>query len=245
MRSDPLDIDALDGLLPQIRDGAAEVMVEALIEAESRQTRRVLLDRLRQLGARVAPLAVARLADPRWYVQRNMLAIIGQLSGIPDGFNVGDFFEHPDERVRREALRIMFSHQELRERAVCRAISDTDPRTVRMGLAAASEDCPKAAVSLVISRATAGEGSEERVAAIKVLGSVREAAALDVLLNLAQPKRTLFGARLPPKTPMLLEVLRALRRHENDGRAAAVVALAKRSKDPDILKAAGVAALPR
>ena len=123
-----------------------------------------------------------------------MLTIIGSLPEMPEGFRPDDFFRHPDDRVRREALRILIESPVYREKAVCRAISDPDERTVRLGLAAAFVDCPKAAVPLVISRAASGASDDQRVAAIRVLGAVGDAQSLDVLMKIVAPKKTLIGA---------------------------------------------------
>lgn len=235
---EPIDVEALDGLLPRLGSNASEPMIEALVEADSRQARRVLLDRLVRLGPSVAPLAIARLADSRWYVQRNMLAIIGELPDLPQGFEAEDFFRHPDERVRREALRIMFAKPSFRTKAICRAISDTDERTIRLGLAAAMEACPKAAVPLIISRAATSHSEDIRLAAVRVLAELADPAALDVLVKLAAPRKAMLRMKLPPKTPVYLAVLKALGPHREDRRVAAVLQAAAASKDPEIVAAA-------
>lgn len=238
LKTEPLDVEGLDGLLPRLGAEGAEPMLEALMESESRQARRVLLDRIVRLGHAVAPLAVARLADSRWYVQRNMLAIIAELPELPEGFRPQDFFDHPDERVRREALRLMFNHPEHRERAICRALADGDGRTIRLGLTAAQDDCPKAAISLVVSRATSSGSDELRVSAIRVLGTIKERAGLDVLLKLTRPRRSFLGTRLPAKTPEYLAALRALQRHREKPEVARVLAAAARSRDEEVAAAA-------
>jgi hypothetical protein len=238
LKAEPLDVEALDGLLPKLGADAAEPMLEALMESESRQTRRVLLDRLRDMGHAVAPLAVARLADSRWYVQRNMLAIIAELPRLPEGFRPGDFFEHPDDRVRREALRLMLRQPTWRERAICRALADPDDRTVRLALSAAMDDCPKSALPLVVSKATSGVNEDQRVTALRVLGATKTKQALDVLLQIAAPRKKMLRTKLPPKTPEFLAALRELQRFREDPRVRPVLAAAAASRDHDIVAAA-------
>lgn len=239
LAADPIDVELLDGILPRLGMEAAEPMMEALIASESRQARRVLLDRLIEMGRMVAPLAVARLADSRWYVQRNMLAIIGELDEIPEGFHADDFFRHPDERVRREAFHIMFHHDALRERAICRAVADPDPRNARLGLAAALDDCPKAAMPLIVSRVMSGDSSSElKEAAIRVLGRVGDGASLDILLGLIEPRRSMLRMRLPAKTPEYLAALRAVQPSRDQPRVRAALRAAARSRDPEIVSAA-------
>lgn len=238
LKAEPLDIEALDGLLPKLGADAAEPMLEALMESESRQTRRVLLDRLRDMGHAVAPLAVARLADSRWYVQRNMLAIIAELPQLPEGFRPGDFFEHPDDRVRREALRLMLRQPSWRERAMCRALADPDDRTVRLALSAAMDHCPKSALPLVVSKATSGTTEDQRVTAIRVLGATKAAQALEVLLQLTAPRKKMLRTKLPPKTPEYLAALRELQRFRDEPRVRPVLLAAARSRDGEVVAAA-------
>jgi len=246
LETDPLDAEMLDGLIPKLGTAAAEPMIEALIESESRQKRRILIDRLIELGSMVAPLAIARLADSRWYVQRNMLAIIGGLPEIPAGFGADDFFRHPDQRVRREAYRIMFDHPELRERAISRSVSDPDPQNARMGLAAALEGCPRTAIPLVVTRATDREQpSEVREAAIRVLGRIDDGSVREVLLGIVQPRRTLLRTRLPAKTPEYLAALRAIQRFRGDRRVDAALRAAAASRDPEIIEATRAPVNPR
>ncbi len=238
LSQEPIDVEALDGLLPKLGPKAVEPMIEALTESDSRQTRRVLLDRLKDMGPSVAAFAVARLADSRWFVQRNMLTIIGSLPEVPEGFRPDDFFRHPDDRVRREALRILIDSPNHRERAVCRAISDSDERTVRLGLASALIDCPKPAVPLVISRAAHGLSDDQRVAAIRVLGRLGNAQALDVLLKLTVPKKTLLGWRDPHKSAPYLAALRALVEFKDQRKVRDVLVRAASSKDSEVAAAA-------
>lgn len=238
LEQEPIDVEALDGLLPRLGPKAVEPMIEALTESESRQTRRVLLDRLKNMGPSVAAFAVSRLADSRWYVQRNMLTIIGSLPEVPEGFQPDDFLRHPDDRVRREAIRILIETPLHRERAICRAIADTDERTVRLGLAAALHDCPRAAVPLVVSRATTGASEDHRVAAIRVLGSLGDPQSLDVLLKIIAPRKTLLGRRSPTKTPSYLASLKALVAFREDRRIRDALIEAASSKDPEVAAAA-------
>lgn len=199
--ADPLDVESLDRLLPRIGLGAAPPMFDALTTSDSSHTRRILLDRIVSLGSGVGPLAAQRLDDASWYVQRNMLVILGQLPERPPDFNPQAFIEHTDSRVRREALRILLQDPALREGAICGALADPDEQVVRLALTAAQRGCPEAAVSVVGSLASTGGSEELRVAAIRALAGSRSHAALDVLVNLVQPKRSFFWRIRLTKTP--------------------------------------------
>lgn len=79
-RGEPIDTQLLDRLIGRAGLEAAAPLLNVLEESQSSQTRRILLDRLAKLGPEVGRLAVSRLADRPWFVQRNMLALIGELA---------------------------------------------------------------------------------------------------------------------------------------------------------------------
>lgn len=212
-------------------------MLDALADAQSGRTRRALLDRLVRLGERVGPQALERLTDPRWFVQRNMLVILGSLATPPDGFNPADFLQHRDPRVRREAIRVLLRRPAGRERAVCHALADEDPRTVRLGLNAALERCPETAVPLVVSRTGSETPQDLRVLAVRALGQSGQRVALDTLLQIVQPRRGLFRSRRT-KSPEYLAALTALHRFADHPSAQRALAQAAKSSDPEIVRVA-------
>lgn len=223
VRGDPLDLVQLDLLLPRAGMAAAEPLMDALVGSESSQTRRALLDRLTRLGDAVGPLAVERLNDASWFVQRNMLSILHGLPERPAEFDARPFAEHSDARVRREAFRILFGQPAARDRAICQALTDSDQRNLRLGLNAAGEACPEIAVPLVASLATRGASQDLRVAAIKALGTARDPAAVEALLALVRPRKRLFWRRSPARTPEFRAAVAALKPKADDPRVKAVL----------------------
>ena len=236
LQRDRLDPEMLYGLQRLIGSEAATPMLEALISSESVSTRKVLLDHLVEMGEIVAPVAMMHLNDPRWYVQRNMLCILGELTEKPDGFKADDFLQHEDPRVRREALRIMFKWPATRDRGIAHALADPDEGLVRLALGAAAERCPKAAVPLVVSRASSG-AMDTRLAAIRVLGAVDDSSALQALLLMTQPIRKLFRWKHPKKTQAYIAALKALSRHADKEPVRNVLKLASRRRDPHVAAA--------
>ncbi|GIW51014.1 MAG: hypothetical protein KatS3mg081_0369 [Gemmatimonadales bacterium] len=222
---EPIDVEQLDLLLERVGIAAAEPMLDALAASESMQTRRVLLDRLVKLGPAVGPLAVKRLKDASWYVQRNMLAILCELEERPPDFDARPLLDHPDARVRREALRYLLGDPSTRERAIHYALADPDERATRMGLAVAIEcGLPDSAVPLAASLAAGGSSPEQRLAAVKALATNRSPAAADALLALVQPrKRGLFRRKVPgtAEARAALEALESYTEHERVRKALA------------------------
>lgn len=241
--TEPPDFATLDRMLPRLPVDAFGPLLDVLSESESRTTRRGLLDRLARAPRELGPVIAARLSgNIPWYVTRNLLLILEGLPGLPAGFSTAAFIAHQDARVRREALKVALKQPAERERALQGALRDPDPRTVRLALTAALEDCPPSALPLITQIAhDETVTSELRVLAIKVLGRLGNGIALHALLQLVDGGTTWLGRpKLANRSIEMLAALMALAsgwRH--DDRAGALLALAAASSDPEIRTAAG------
>ena len=234
---EPPDFPLLDRLLPMVGPAAAGPLLDALATANARGTRRGLLDRLGKLGPALAPAIVPRLSDERWYVVRNLLALLDDLPELPAGFSPAAFHTHSDPRVRRQALKLELRHPAERERALLAALGDRDRQTLHLALVAAQTACPPSAVPLLLQRARdEALPSDYRALAIKALGRSRAPEALLILVDLTDGGRTLLGRpKLKPKSPELLAALSALAAGwGTDDRATAVLARAAQHADADV-----------
>jgi hypothetical protein len=238
---EPPDFATLDRLLARLPPPAFEPLLDILAASESRTTRRGLLDRLARAPAAVADIVAARLtAESPWYVTRNLLVVLDGLPHLPVGFLTASFAAHSDARVRREALKLALKVPAEREAALLVALRDSDPRTARLAVIAALEGCPAAAVAPVVEIALdARRGSDVRVPAVRVLGRIRQPAALAGLLQLADGGRTMFGRRkLAPRSIELVAAVTALATGwGGDPRARALLAVAAESRDPELRRA--------
>ncbi len=237
LQETPLDVDSLDRILARMGVSAADTMLDALGLSESAQTRRVLLSRLVRLGPPVAPIAAARLRGAPWYLQRNILRLLTEVEVLPAGVDPEVYAEASDPRVRVEAVRLMLSQPGGRGRAILLALADRDARVREIGLLAASDGCPPAAVPHVAELAVNGGSERLSVIAIRALGTTENPVAAGALLQLVRPRRNWLSRRAPAKTRAYLEALRALRRHEADPDVAHVLDAAARSDDPDVVRA--------
>ena len=236
LNREDLDPLAIAGWVELMGEQGIDPLLDALANAESSQVRRRLLDALSGLGPTVGAAAIKRLDDSRWYVQRNMLNLLGQLDDLPAGFDAEDLMNHEDVRIRREAVRVGIEMPSSREKGVLRGLADTDERIIRLALAAATPDCPAAAIPLVASCAATGPG-ELRVMAVRALGGCSGRVATQALLDLTRPKRKLLHWKHPAKTPEYLEALRALRHRADDLEVKDVLRLASQRTDHDIVAA--------
>jgi len=243
LTAQPVDFPLVDRVVAATGDAAAEPMLDLLAESESRQVRRALIDRLIALGPPLGPRLVPRLGDGRWYVVRNLLYLAAELPDAPAGLQAARFAQHEDFRVRREALRILFKDPAVRTRAVCTALSDADPRVIRLALAAVADGgCPEAAVPQVVTIATGEEDSELRVAAVRALGAEGGRVALDALLRLTRMRRSLLGnVKRESSEPEFLAAIAALGGFVGDRRAREQLEQAAASRDPVVARAAAEA----
>ena len=233
-RREPIDRGILDQLVGRAGTAAAEPLFEALAQSESATGRRVLIDHLVRLGSAVGSVAIGRLDDERWYVQRNILTILAELAEPPPEFDTRKYVQHADRRVRREAIRLLLRDPAQRDRAICVALADGDQRNVLLGLHSAIERCPRTAVTLLVSRATSDKTEEIRTLSIRALGVSGHPAALDALLEFVALRRKFFRWKPPPKSAEYLAALTAVHQFADDERAQRALSVAARSRDPEI-----------
>jgi hypothetical protein len=228
--------------ISQLGAEAAEPLLDSLAAAETRARRRALLDHLGALGAAIGPAVAARLPDAPWYVQRNMLSLLGGMRELPAGFSAVPFASHPDARVRRQAVRVLFEQEGERDAAVLLALRDRDDQTVRLGLGRAIDRCPAGALQVIRERLASNTlDAELELLAIRVVASVDDPAAVDCLLEYVVKSRGWFrGSRLTKGSPRALVALAGLsRRWASDPRVAAVLQRASRHPDPAVRAAVG------
>lgn len=237
-----VDFDSVDRLVERMGAGAIATLLDRLAGAESRTVRRGIFDRLVQLGPHVGPAAVERLGDKRWFVQRNLLALLGELQYWPEGRPIDEWIQHPDPRLRKEAVRSLLRMPKHRERVILHSLrADIDRQTLRTVLAAAQQDTPDAAIPIVVKRLNDDQLPPDlKVAAVRLLRNSRSALALEALLRLVEGGRSILGKpKLAPKSSDMLAALRALAASwSQERRASAILERARASKDPDISNAA-------
>jgi hypothetical protein len=242
LSNEPRDTEVVEMLLERMGMTAAEPMLESLEVADNRTIRRRLLTRLGKLGPAIGPMLTERLPGAPWYVQRNLLALLGSLPEIPADFPLAEYAGAEDPRVRREALKLMLRIPAYHDEAIVAAVGDDDDVNVRLGLTAALDGgCPTAAVSRVrILLNDPRLALELRVLAIRVIGTVKTPVTRDWLVSKALTTGGWFRRKkLVPKTPELVAVIGCLAQgFRQDANAQLVLRLAWESSDAEIRAAA-------
>jgi len=240
LAGEDVDDESLRVMVAQLGTEAIDPLFTYLRDSESRAVRRKIFDVLLTMGEPVALAAVEHLRDERWFVKRNMLALLQRFDALPDGFSPLLHLQNPDPRVRREALPLALHLPATRTRALAMALADEDERIVRTALLEVQSGLPETLVPVVVNRIIRSESFPMlRSLAVRAVGTVAAPLTLETFLEVCLGGRTLFGkARLAPKSPELLIALAGLVRFwPEEPRVQDFISLARKSGDLQIQNA--------
>jgi hypothetical protein len=243
LSAEDVDFQALGRLLDRIpQQVVGRALMDALVESPLRSIRRGVFERLASLDLHVLePLVLERMTDDRWFIRRNMLALLNEKETVSEAVRPWPFARDPDPRVRREALHLWMRNPRERDRAVCIALADSDERTLRAAVLEAGRRRPDAAVSTIVKRLEEDLPLDLRAQLVRLLHGARAPEALDALLRVATRGRTLlFGRpRLAPSSPAMLAALGVLASTWSDEpRATPVLKRAASAQDAGVRAAA-------
>lgn len=214
LAASPMDQDVVAILVERIGTAATNALLDRLGSADDRSTRAAIMKQLQALGPDVAGVAIERLPTAPWYLQRNILVILGRLGTLPDGFSPASYSTHGDPRIRREAIKLLLETKGHQEEAIVMGLGDADDGIVSLALTAALEACPPKAVPLVQRIAVDPKRQPElRALAVRTVTRAREPETLRVLLEIVNFRRRWFRPSLAPKSPDLLAALAGLAAH--------------------------------
>ncbi|MEO5825607.1 MAG: hypothetical protein ABIR59_06940 [Gemmatimonadales bacterium] len=236
----PLDLGIVERVALQLGRDSIDPLLDALDVADDRATRRRLLDLLGRVATDSADVLMARLPDASWQLARNIFVVLARLPNVPvvDPILVG--LQHPDRRVRHEALKAALGQPSIRNRAVQDAIEGIDPAMTRTALAALDRACPPELIAPVLS-VLGHEDSELQLLAVGLVADARNPLVVPPLLGLVRTRGGLLRrTRLLPRTPVMLAALQVLAsRWAHHRPVLPVLQLAARSDDRDVQAALG------
>jgi len=236
-----LDPETLDRLSRHLGGASVDPLLQALTDSDSRALRRKIFDQLGGMRSLIHEPVMTLLADERWFVKRNMLALIRRMDPWPPEFDPEKYLAHPDPRVRREAFTLAVSHPRLKARAYAVALSDTDERLVHMALRSIRQNLTPAVVPTILNRVVRSEHPPAlRALGIRALQGAPLPMARDALLEICLTGRGLLGRKtLAPRSPELLAALEVLSgTWSKNRRAQRVLGIARESKDREVRRAA-------
>ena len=234
------DSGAIDLLARYLGAEAAGPLLDALECAPSRSRRASIMKHLLLLGPDAAGAAAARLPEAPWYLQRNILLLIGQWRTWPDAFSPLGYATKGDPRVRREAIKLLLASPEHRAEGIRTGLTDPEDGVAGLALSAAAEGCPADAQPLLERIATSpARASAVRAAAVRVLARTGGPETVRTLVDLALARRRWLGRTLASKSPELLAALAALAgRWREEPAAAEVLRHALHHPDAEVRNAA-------
>ena len=209
--SDPLVLDELvvhlaaaeppgtgAGLVAAWGERLARYLVQGMALDEPPVNRRFLVEFLAWVGRDDVRLLAALVADPRWFVVRNVAIALGR-TGRPQAVPpLESVLDHPDHRVRIEALRGLFALK--RGEAVAplvAALADPEPRVrhaaVSLLRASPSREVVGALVDLLETHPPAAAEARRLVDVIAERSDTGVPAALE---RLAGRRRAMGAARV-------------------------------------------------
>jgi HEAT repeat protein len=182
----PEEAPVVRRLIERLGSAATANLLAALMDEADQVRRRHVFDMLASLGPPIVPETVRHLADPRWFVVRNMIVLlrtVGDRSSLPQ---VRRAAYHPDLRVRLEAIKSLFAFEARVPLALlARAINDPDPKLAETAIVLSGEYGIPEAVGLLVRLLRRwdplGLHRSIRLSCIRALGDLADAAALDPL----------------------------------------------------------------
>ncbi|MCU0621536.1 MAG: hypothetical protein MUC69_08545, partial [Gemmatimonadales bacterium] len=84
--TEPVDLDTLARITPHVGIAALNPLLDALATAKDRKVRARLIDVVAHFGPSIGTEVVSRIPGAPWYVQRNLLRLIGMMPELPEGF---------------------------------------------------------------------------------------------------------------------------------------------------------------
>lgn len=99
---------SLSGLQAVLKAGGATTItsaIELMGRSHSIKTRKILSTLLSSLGEAAVPILITSLHDSRWFITRNICAILGTIASRKALTAVTECLQHSDTRVRKEAIR--------------------------------------------------------------------------------------------------------------------------------------------
>lgn len=174
---------AIEELLEVLGSATTKNLIKMLAEETNRSRRRRLFDFVASLGTVIIPEVKPYLSDSRWYVVRNMIALVRAINDttlLPD---IRRAANHPDLRVRLEAIRTLIELDSSPPKNLLEdAIRDPDPKIAEKAIALVGSYGIKEAVGpllqVIDGNDVWGARRALRLRALRALGELAESSAL-------------------------------------------------------------------
>jgi len=100
-------LEEVHNYLILLQRNSIKPLIRLLGERQKSKTRRVICDALSEIGKNAFELFIPYMDDPRWYLVRNIIYILGRIGKEESLPYIQKAFGHDDPRVRREAIQAL------------------------------------------------------------------------------------------------------------------------------------------
>jgi hypothetical protein len=174
-------------------------VMELLAAERMSGKRKVLGNILVRSGTPVLPIIYEHLADERWYVVRNAVAILGDIRDQESLSQLPPLLQHDEIRVRREAIRALTKISGQRAVNILLQVAvNHDHDTQRQAILSLGAMRATVAVPTLLALLRKSDWSQRAVDlrkdAIRALGEIRDPAATAELVRIVRRKRWLHRA---------------------------------------------------
>jgi len=200
-RSDSAEYLACRRLLGVLGDSMIDPLLEVLADEQDMSARKALIDLISSSAHDYIPALGARLTDHRWYLVRNVVAILGTTRSTEALPFLQRTLRHSDARVRRETIRGLAAIRgPMADSILAAALNDADAQNVQaaaryLGLVGARSSVA-GLEQLALGESLGNHETPARVEAIGALAKLGSPTSVPVLTELAR-KHGLFGGGPP------------------------------------------------
>jgi hypothetical protein len=163
-------------------------------------SRKSLVDLLSEIAPSHIDKLGERTADSRWYLVRNVVAILGSTHSPAVLHYLGRTLRHADARVRRETIRGVASIRDrMADEMLMAALSDDSPQNVSLAARSlgtiGSRDATPALGAVARGEGRGARDTTVRLEAIEALARIGTTEAHSVIAALARHRGMLRGGR--------------------------------------------------
>jgi hypothetical protein len=190
---------ATQSILVYSGDRGAEALLDAIIAAPEAATRRNLFNALVRFGARLRPMAEARLKHPEWFVTRQMVSLLGDVGGADSLPAIEAAYSHQEARVKKEVMKSLVKIGTPRATEfLVEKLSEEDPSLVAQAIISLGMLKDPASIEPLAEIASRRENfsdlietQKEAVKALGIIGDDRAVAHLAKILS----RKVWFGKK--------------------------------------------------
>ena len=172
-------------------------LIDALIEEQSMFIRKFFLDLIVDQGNKAIPEVIKHLDDSRWYVQRNMLAILTKLQSKQVIPSVRKYCYHSNPKVGFQAIRCLLQAEDSWGlKALKHYLGSKEENKVKKAIVLSGTYSVKDVVPILIEllnkKAKSKSDFNCKLLIVKALGQIGDTRALKIFRNILTSKSLFF-----------------------------------------------------